>query len=68
MAPRNLKVILSVAGGILRQMNELGWDHPMGELCHEQLDKIRALDPNHPRLQALVDEYGATKRKYGIAS
>jgi hypothetical protein len=40
----------------------------MGELCHEQLDKIRSLDPNHPRLQALVDEYGATKRKYGIAS
>jgi tetratricopeptide (TPR) repeat protein len=68
MAPQNLKVILSVAGGILRQMNELGWDHPMGELCHEQLDKIRTLDPNHPRLQALMDEYSATKRKYGIAS
>lgn len=68
MAPQNLKVIVSVAGGILRQMNELGWDHPLGELCHEQLDKIRTLEPDHPRLQALTDEYTATRRKYGIAT
>jgi tetratricopeptide (TPR) repeat protein len=68
MAPRNLKVILATAGGVLRQMNELGWDHPLGELCHEQIDKIRQLDPQHPRLQALTDEYMATRRKYGIAT
>jgi tetratricopeptide (TPR) repeat protein len=66
MAPQNLKVILAVAGGILRQINELGWDHPLGELCDEQLAKIRTLDPDHPRLQALLDEFGATRRKYGI--
>jgi DNA-binding response OmpR family regulator/Tfp pilus assembly protein PilF len=68
LAPRNLRVIVSAAGGILRQMNELGWDHPLGELCQEQLAKVRELDPQHPRLQALNDEYLATRRKYGIAS
>jgi hypothetical protein len=32
------------------------------------LAKVRELDPQHPRLQALNDEYLATRRKYGIAS
>jgi tetratricopeptide (TPR) repeat protein len=68
MSPQNLKVIMSVAGGILRQMNELGWEHPMGELCHEQLDKIRQMAPDHPRLKPLLDEYAATRRKYGIGT
>jgi cytochrome c-type biogenesis protein CcmH/NrfG len=68
LAPENLKVILSVAGGILRQMAELGWDHPMGELCQAQLAKIARLDPAHPRLKALTDEYAATQRKYGIGA
>jgi tetratricopeptide (TPR) repeat protein len=68
LAPRNVRVIVSTAGGILRQMGELGWDHPLGELCQEQLARIRELDPQHPRLQALHDEYMATRRKYGIAS
>jgi tetratricopeptide (TPR) repeat protein len=68
MAPQNLKVIMSVAGGILRQMNELGWEHPMGELCHAQLEKIRQMAPDHPRLKPLLEEYAATRRKYGIGS
>jgi tetratricopeptide (TPR) repeat protein len=68
MAPQNLKVIMSVAGGILRQMNELGWEHPMGELCHAQLEKIRQMAPDHPRLKPLLEEYAATRRKYGIGN
>ncbi|MGZ5201637.1 MAG: tetratricopeptide repeat protein [Telluria sp.] len=68
MSPQNLKVIMSVAGGILRQMNELGWEHPMGELCHAQLEKIRQMAPDHPRLKPLLEEYAATRRKYGIAA
>jgi tetratricopeptide (TPR) repeat protein len=67
MAPNNLKVIMSVAGGILRQMNELGWDHPLAEMCHEQIEKVRRLDPAHPRLKPITEEYVATRRKYGIA-
>lgn len=67
MAPSNLQVIIAVAGGVLRQINELGWDHPLGELCFAQLEKIRAIDSQHPRLEALELEYLAMRRKYGIS-
>lgn len=68
MAPGNLQVMIAVAGGILRQINELGWDHPLGELCFAQLENIRAVDAQHPRLGPLTDEYMAMRRKYGISS
>jgi tetratricopeptide (TPR) repeat protein len=67
MAPTNLQVIVAVAGGVLRQINELGWDHPLGELCFAQLEKIRAIDAQHPRLEPLEVEYLAMRRKYGIS-
>lgn len=66
MAPSNLQVVIAVAGGVLRQINELGWDHPLGELCLAQLEKIRAIDAQHPRLAPLEAEYVAMRRKYGI--
>ncbi len=68
MAPGNLQVMIAVAGGVLRQINELGWDHPLGELCFAQLENIRAVDAQHPRLGPLTDEYMAMRRKYGISS
>jgi tetratricopeptide (TPR) repeat protein len=68
MAPGNLQVMIAVVGGILRQIMEMGWDHPLSSLCAEQLEHIRALDPAHPRLQALEEEFFAAKRKYGISS
>jgi len=68
MAPGNLQVMIAVVGGILRQIMEMGWDHPLAGLCAEQLERIRALDPAHPRLQALDEEFGAAKRKYGISN
>lgn len=67
MAPTNLQVIVAVAGGVLRQIAELGWDHPLGELCFAQLEKIRAIDAQHPRLEPLEVEYLAMRRKYGIS-
>jgi tetratricopeptide (TPR) repeat protein len=67
MAPSNLQVIVAVAGGVLRQIAELGWDHPLGELCFAQLEKIRAIDAQHPRLEPLEVEYLAMRRKYGIS-
>ena len=57
----------AVAGGVLRQIAELGWDHPLGELCFAQLEKIRAIDAQHPRLEPLEVEYLAMRRKYGIS-
>lgn len=68
MVPGNLQVMIAAAGGILRQIAELGWDHPLGELCFEQLEKIRAVDAQHPRLEPLLEEYMGLRRKYGIST
>ncbi|MDN4038586.1 response regulator [Massilia sp. YIM B02443] len=68
IAPTNLQIMVATAGGILRQVNELGWDHPLGQTAGELLDAIRAQDAQHPRLQTLVEEYQAARRKYGIAA
>jgi tetratricopeptide (TPR) repeat protein len=67
MAPGNLQVMIAVVGGILRQIMEMGWDHPLAALCEEQLEHIRALDPEHPRLRALDEEFAGARRKYGIS-
>ena len=67
-APSSLPVMLALAGGILRQMGELGWDHQLGESCHKLLDTIGKLDPVHPQLTVLNLEYVATQRKYGMSS
>ncbi|MEF9930317.1 MAG: response regulator [Massilia sp.] len=68
LAPRNLQVMAATAGGILRQINELGWDHPLGQTAAGLLDGIRAQDAQHPRLATLTEEYQAARRKYGIAA
>jgi tetratricopeptide (TPR) repeat protein len=68
IAPRSAPVKLAVVGGVLRQLNELGWDHTLGELANEQLHLIRDMEPDYPRLQALTDELNATRRKYGIST
>ncbi|HEY0061958.1 MAG TPA: tetratricopeptide repeat protein [Telluria sp.] len=67
-SPGSLPVMIALAQGILRQLGELGWDHPLAELCLAQIDTIRKLDPAHPKLEALASEYTATQRKYGIAA
>ena len=68
LAPHNLQVMVATAGGILRQVNELGWDHPLGETARTLLDAIRAQDAQHPRLATLAEEYQGARRKYGIAA
>ncbi|PQO90263.1 response regulator [Massilia phosphatilytica] len=68
MAPNNLQVMIAVVGGVLRQIMEMGWDHPLAALAEEQLEHIRTLDPAHPRLAALDAEMEAAKRKYGIST
>lgn len=68
MAPGNLQVMVAVAGGILRQVNELGWDHALGEVAGEQIERLRAMDAGHPRLAALTEELQQAKRKYGIST
>ncbi len=68
MAPGNPQVMVAAAGGILRQVNELGWDHALGEVAAEQIERLGAMDAGHPRLAALSEEMQQAKRKYGIAS
>lgn len=68
MAPGNLGVMVAVAGGILRQIHELGWDHALSEVALEQIERLRALDAGHPRLAALQEEFQQAKRKYGISA
>lgn len=68
MAPNNLQVMIALAGGILRQVMEMGWDEGLAALCAEQLELIRVVDAGHPRLQALDAEFLAAQRKYGISA
>jgi DNA-binding response OmpR family regulator/Tfp pilus assembly protein PilF len=67
IAPGNVQVMVALAGGTLRQILELGWDHLLAEQCATLLAKIGALDDAHPRLLALQEEFLVAKRKYGIA-
>ena len=67
-SPSNLQVMIALANGILRQLGELGWDHHLAEVCHNQIDTIRKLDAAHLALGPLNDSYAAAKRKYGISS
>jgi tetratricopeptide (TPR) repeat protein len=68
VAPASLQVMIAVARGILRQIDELGWDHPLGEQCNTQIETVRKLDAAHPELAVLDEEYLAAKRKYGIST
>jgi len=68
IAPGNVQVMVAYAGGMLRQILELGWDHVLAETCGTLLTRIEALDDGHPRLVALQEEYQVAKRKYGIAT
>lgn len=67
-APGNMQVMIALASAILRQIDELGWDHPLADLCFRQIEDLRALDPAHSQLGHLVDQFNAAKRKYGIAA
>jgi tetratricopeptide (TPR) repeat protein len=68
MAPGNLQVLCAAARTIIKQVEELGWDHAMAEQCAVQIDTIRKLEASHPQLEALEQDYNAAKRKYGISS
>ncbi|CUI02991.1 tetratricopeptide repeat protein [Massilia antarctica] len=68
MAPKNVQVMLALAKAILRQLEDLGWDHPLAEICNTQLDAIRKIDPANPLLPGLTEDYHSAQRKYGIST
>ncbi|MHC0443521.1 hypothetical protein, partial [Flavobacterium sp. 3-210] len=68
VSPHSAEVQLALVGAIVRQIDELGWDHPLGELAHTQLRALQTEAGGHPRLPALEQAYAAARRKYGIAT
>jgi hypothetical protein len=68
LSPGHMQVMLALASAILKQLGDLGWDHPLAEVCHTQIETIRKLDPDHPLLGVLAEDYQGLKRKYGISN
>jgi tetratricopeptide (TPR) repeat protein len=66
-SPGNIQVAFALARAVLRQIDELGWDHPLAELASRQIETVQKLDPQHTELARLVEEFNGAKRKYGIA-
>lgn len=67
-SPRNVQVLLTAVQTILRQLDELGWEAPLAEQATALLARLRKLDPANGALEHLAQQYGATRRKYGIAA
>jgi tetratricopeptide (TPR) repeat protein len=67
-SPGNIQVMIAAIQAILRQIDELGWDHALAETSTRQLAHLRQLDAAHPELARLTDSFNAAKRKYGIAT
>jgi DNA-binding NarL/FixJ family response regulator/Tfp pilus assembly protein PilF len=65
--PGSAPVLLAAVRTALRQLDELGWEAPLGEQTANMLARLRAVAPDHPLLDSLAAQYVATQRKYGIA-
>jgi len=66
--PGNLPVLYAAAQAIIKQLDELGWEAPLGEQAASLIDRIRRIDPDNPQLAALLAQYTGTQRKYGIST
>ena len=66
--PGDLKVLYAAVQAILKQLDELGWEAPLGEQAAALIDRIRRLDAGNPALEALLMQYAGTQRKYGIST
>jgi DNA-binding response OmpR family regulator/Tfp pilus assembly protein PilF len=67
-SPSSVPVTVAAALAMLRQIDELGWDHPLGEGASALIDALRRLDEAHPQLKELQEQYARVRRKYGIGS
>ena len=61
ITPRLLEVI-AAEPRILRYL-----DMPMQHASDAVLERMRRLDPDHPSLEHLLEQYQHTQRKYGIS-
>jgi tetratricopeptide (TPR) repeat protein len=67
-APGDLSVLYAAVQAILKQLDELGWEAPLGEQAGSLIERIRRLDPDSPALDTLLIQYSGTQRKYGIST
>lgn len=66
--PENVQLVYGAVNAMLKQIDELGWDHGVGQQSHLFIEKIRHIDANHPLLPTLIKQYQAMQKKYGIAA
>jgi tetratricopeptide (TPR) repeat protein len=66
--PGNLPVLYAAAQAVVKQLDELGWEAPLGEQAASLIGRIRRLDPENPLLEALLAQYNGAQRKYGIST
>ena len=66
-APGNMSLLPAATSAILKQLDDLGWEAPLAEQCLFLLERMRRLDPSHPSLETLTEQYHHTQRKYGIS-
>ena len=66
--PTYLPVLSASIYAIVAQMDQLGWENPLGEQCRGLLDSVAKLDPAFPHLTTMTEQYQACGRKFGIAT
>ncbi|CAN5190199.1 response regulator [soil metagenome] len=66
--PDNPQVVFNAAVALLKCLENMGWDKPMGERARWYIENARRLDAANPRLAPLTDLYEAILKKYGISA
>ncbi len=66
-APENPIVLSQAAGMLMRQLDQMGWEHASGEQIRHYLEQIKRHVPNYDKMAELVKNYQTIQRKYGIA-
>jgi DNA-binding NarL/FixJ family response regulator/Tfp pilus assembly protein PilF len=64
--PDNPQVVFNAAVAVLKHLENLGWDHRLGEQVRGYIEAARRLDPANPRLVPLVDLHQSILKRYGI--
>lgn len=65
-SPDNPQVVMNAALATLKCLENLGWDHQIGEQAKHLIESARRLDPMNPRLKAIQGLYDDLQKKYGI--
>ena len=67
-SPSSLPVTVAAASAILRQIDELGWDHSLAEQASGMIEAVRRLDAGGGQVKPLQEALVKVRRKYGISS